>query len=74
MISVTRLPGKVRDAADLGYVAECGGLIKKSGLVFDDVLVKIFHGEIPGTAPVDGALIHQSGITLRFQEATARSG
>jgi len=35
------------DSACLGNIAESGGEIQKSGLVFDDVLIEAFHVNSP---------------------------
>lgn len=47
LIPIKCISGKTHDAAGLGDVAEFGGEVEKPGLVFDDVLIETFHGEIP---------------------------
>jgi hypothetical protein len=56
LIPIKRIPGKAHDAAGFGDIAEFGGEIEKTGLVFDDVLIETFHGETPWAwRPVDGS-------------------
>ena len=56
-------------------IAQFGGKIEKSGLVFDDALVKTFHWELPGhDARLMGCLhCHQNGVPFLFQGPTVRS-
>ena len=56
LIPVKGVPRKAHDAAGFGDVAEFGGKVQKSGLVFDHVLIETFHGKSPwARCPVDGS-------------------
>ena len=57
LIAIKSIPGKAHDATGFGDIAEFGGKVEQSGLVFDDVLIKTFHGKTPwASGPVEGLL------------------
>ena len=75
LIAVKGIPGKAHDAASFGDVTQFRSQVEKSGLVFDDALVKIFHRELLGhDARLMGCLhFHQNGVPFLFQGPTVRS-
>ena len=45
------------DLASFGDITKFSGEVQKSGLVFDDVLIKTCHGDTPwAVCPVDGCV------------------